>query len=255
MTAAQIYSLIENNNCVCVQLHDYGNNKLHEIVETNSQSCNVALERDLPKFSGYRKIKVLAKKGDTNTPWTKAFAWQLEFPADEIKNTSVAAPAVAPGTIGAIEYISMNNTMWEKVFAMQDKNLDIHKQLLEANLKLANQDPSKWLPIITTVAPILGFNSPAAIAGPPQTAGAKTTELHFQDVDPGKLNQQQIGEEIGKVSDALTKKINGSQMLKILIALRDTPDLMNHADKIGVLMNAVSKNPALLDTALKFIPS
>lgn len=242
MTPAQIYILIESNGCVCIQLRDYSNNKLHEVTEQTPQAATVQLERDLPKFAGYRKIQVLGKKGDINTPWTKAYTWQLEFPAEETSK-SIAAPSQQAG-IGVMDYVNLFKDMSEKNYALQ-------KELMEKTLAMKNDDPSKWIPFAQVLGPALGLNV-GSIQGPPPNTGTK--ELHFvADIDYSKMSAQEIGEAIAKVSGSLSTKIRGSEMLKFLVALDQNPNVAVHIEKISHLLQVINKNPGFLDLALNFV--
>jgi len=251
MTPGQIYILIEKNGCTCILLKDYSGNKLHEIEEQTPQAANITLEEAIPNFVGYRKLQVLGKKGGSTTPWTKGYIWQMEFPAtpEGNKNTSVAASA--HNTIGAMDYVNMMERMFSKQMEGQKELLGLQKDLFEQKIKMDTQDPMKWMPMVQALGPALGLKI-GGIQGPPAQAGTEQKkELHFQDVST--MNEQQIGEEIGKVSGNLSAKIKGSQMLKVLVAMDSNPNITSSCDKIIALLEALNKKPELLDMAMKFI--
>jgi len=242
MTPAQIYFLIVENNCDSIQLQDYSSNRLHELNELTAQAAAVQLEKALPNFVGYGKIRVIGKKGGTSTPWTKGYTWHLEFPAQTEQVSKTVAAPVQNG-ISAEMYVGMMKDMFQQ-------QLDLQTKLLDAKLAMQVNDPSKWIPVMSMAGQMLGLG-PAQIQGP-QTHESKT-ELHFQDIDVNKLSADEIGKMLNDKLNSMAGKISGSQLLKIIIPLEANPNLPAQADKIGLLLNAIIKNPALLETAMQFI--
>lgn len=243
MTPAQIYNLIETTKSCCVQILDYSNNKLHDMVEMTPQAAVIALERDIIKFSGYKKVQIKAR-GDVNTPLTKAYVWQLEFLPEDENAKRIAAPGAQAG-IGVMDYLKLHTEMTEKNFALQ-------KDLLEKTQQMNNNDPTKWIGAFQAVAPYFGMQ-PSGIAGPPGLVAETKKELHLMDVDYSKLSGDELGQKINTQLLSLNKKISGPQMLKILVLLDSNENITANADKIATLLDALNKGPELIDQALKFI--
>lgn len=237
MTPVQISQLISNNKCCVLQLKDMSDNTLLLINEKVFTDAVSQFEEHFPMFKNYRRIKVIAKT-EEKTNWAKGFVWQMEFPTDAV---TIANPVPSNDSIGVKEYIGMFKEM-------MTENNKITKELMEKSLQLNNNDPSKWIPLIQTAAPYLGL-APAAIAGPPPPGAAGATsekaELHFGDTS--KMTDEQISEKVGNILVSLSKKIKGGQMLNVVTALDSNPNIQSQVDKIAILMNVISKNPALLD--------
>jgi len=249
MKPAEIYILIASNKCIKVQLQDFNGHMLHEVDGTNGQACAAALEQDLMAFSGYKKIRVLAKD-NLNTPWTKSFCWQMEYP-DNVIAAPGASPSVgAPGGIGWRDFMDMQDRHMSRVIELQDKINTAQREAFEAKLSANNQDPKQWIPLIQTVGPMLGMR--------PGISGPLNVETKSELIQ-GKALDEMSGEELGAAVNerlaSLNKKVSGKQMVNILAQIDSVPDAKVNADKITTLLKAIAKNPALLDQALNFIPS
>ena len=236
MKADDIYNLIVVNGCCNIQLLDTNNNKLHEVSEGTADASVDELKKCLNSFSGYKRLRVQGRNKES-TAWNKAFTWQLEFPGEVA--APVGAPVASAQAIGVMDYITMFKEM-------SSENMKLTRELLEQSLKVKNEDPAKWLPVLTAVAPMLGFRSPG-VAGP---AAASTSDLHFADVDASKLSDKELNDKINSLLTELPKKIHAAQMVKLLVALNSIPELHTHADKIAKLLDAVSKNPGILNLAM-----
>lgn len=221
-----------------LQICDYGGNKLMDVQEKTPQAAVKELEELLPNFVEYRKLEIKGRE-NISTPWTKAFCWQLDFGKGEAK--SIGHMPANNGSISALDYVGMMKDMMNENFKLQ-------KDLLEKTVQFNNQDPSKWLPIINSVAPMLGLNA-GGIQGPPEQKKA----LEFGDVDTSKMSGEEISGLIGEKLQSVSKKISGPQMLKIISALDNNTLLASQAENISVLLNAIISKPELLSMAMKFV--
>lgn len=229
MTAEQIYNLIERNKVVMVQLQDTNANVVLEESASTPAQLVEALRGIMDSFAGYRKLSVRGKTSESSKAnWTKGFTWQLEFPSAPVAGTPANNNAVDRSQyIGAVDYVNMMRDMMEKNFSIQ-------KELMEKSIQLSNNDPTKWLPFVQTVAPMLGLNT-GGIQGPPQPA-AKTKELKFGgtgEADFSKMNDDQITQLIGGKLNELSKKIKAWKMYCIIDALNNIPDLDKKAEQIA----------------------
>lgn len=243
MTAAQIYILMQRNNCCEWMLMDYSNNKLCDHKSQECMAAVTALEDTLPAFAGYKRIQVLAKE-DKDTTWAKAYKWQLEFAPSQPLEKAVAASSHSDTTIGAVQYVNMMKDMMSENFKLQT-------QLMEKTLAMNNNDPMKWVQAWQVVGPSLGFQT-GGIAGSPKSVEQKK-DLYFSDVELDKLTQEEIVEKIGVTCGQLAARVKGTQVLKVLILLNSNPDITSNVEKITKLLDAINNKPELLDTAMKFI--
>lgn len=235
MNKKELYELIEKNKVPNLCITNMDGAKLMEIDVANTAQTIDELETVLPSFTSYRRVIVQARKND-NTPFTKGFNWILELQ----KNEAVAGvPVNTSGTIGAMEYVGMMKDMMKENFALQ-------KEIIENKVALANNDPTKWLPIISAFAPALGLQVNPSIAGPPK-------QLILGDVELEKMTDEEVGKEMGKKLDSLALKIKGTQFVKMLSALDNVPDLSLKIDKITRLLNGIINKPYLLDQAQNFV--
>lgn len=232
-------------------LEDFSGNKLAEIIESNPAAVVLELEKSLPNFVGYKKLSVRGKSGDKNTPWSKGYKWQLEFPADGAAATPTT-PAHTQTGIGAVDYVNMMEKMFTKQLEGQKELLTLQKDLFQKEQQIKQQDPDKWVNAFIAAAPYLGFTPPQGIAGPPKGPEAPK-DLYFQDVDTANMTSDEIGKLIGERLESIAKKINGSQMLQVVTQLDNNPNLQTQTGKISALLKAIISKPELLEMAMKFI--
>lgn len=241
MNKKQIFDLIESNSCVMAKLEDYAGNRLQECGPcATPQALVKELEEIIENFKGYKKLKIFAKKGTAETPWSKGFIWAFEF--DGETPTGTGFPAATP--VNGVDVVTYIGTVTRHLEEMAK----VQKELFELKMEKDKNDPTKWIPIIEMFGPSLGLktNPARAIAGPPKQ------ELHFEDIKTD-LNEEQITDEIGKQLQDIGKKVKGSQMLVLLTMLNRNPDLKLNMDKINALLQAINKKPELLEMAMKFI--
>jgi hypothetical protein len=249
MNREQISNLIEKNKVNCLQLKDYSGNVLTRIMAKSPQQAVSELEEILPDFSDYRKLEIMGKKGDENTPWSKSFTWYFEFEGAKSQKIG-GVPIPAPGqTIGVMDFINMHTTMMDKNMDMLRENLKISSEAREKEIAYKNKDPKEWIPLIRELAPILGLNT--SIQGPPQTAEKK--ELHFGDVDMSTMTEEQIQEAIAMRMISISKKVKPSQFFNVIVALNENPNLKDQIDGLAIMLEAIAKNPALYDMAKSYI--
>ncbi len=238
MNKEQIFTLIESNKITIVRIDDFAGNKLAEVETTSPTTTINELEQLLPNFASYKKLVIRGKKGTHDTPWTNGVKWQFEFDGVQSDSSKIAGLPLSTG-IGAQEHIQM-------VIGMMKENNELTKQLLETKIKAENQDPAKWIPLIEIAAKMFGGQElrAASIAG---------TENNLQFGDVEKMSNDQISEQIQERLISLSKKINGSDMLKIVISLDDNPNIATQSKDIAIILKALIAKPYLLETALKFI--
>jgi hypothetical protein len=244
MTEKQLLDLVEDNKCKEIQIEDSAGNKLYNIHGcATAQAAADELREALKTFKEYRKLNILARVNDSTT-WGNAFCWTFRYDTDAAsKKDGTIAGTESNGSIGAMAYIQS----WT---AQESRINELHRKNLELEMKLKEQDPNKWMPIIQMAGSALGLEMQGGIAGPQVKEKKK---LMLGDIDTSKMNDEQITERVGEGLAKLAKKIKGSQMYNVVYSLNEIPELNKNVDKIATLLNALGKNPDLIDIALKYI--
>lgn len=238
MTEKQVKNLIEQSGVTMLMIRDSSGNKLSSI---ETDSCSEALEElqeVLPYFSEYKRIEILGRlKKEAN--WNNTFTWKMEYPKSETETKSVSVASPSKDGISTMEYIGMIQQNMKDTLALQT-------ELIALKFKQEQNDPAKWAMMIREIGPMLGLGTPAATT----TINGPQNQLVMGS---DKKSVQEIAEEINVVMQGLTDKMSPQQMLYFVTALSKTPDLRNNINKINTLMDAIVKNPAILDTAITFL--
>lgn len=238
MTEKQVTNLIEQSGVTMLMIRDSSGNKLSLIEEENCDAALNKLNDILPMFSEYKRIEIIGrKKKEAN--WNNSFTWKMEYPKADTETKDVKVSGSNNQSIGAMEVISMMQQN------MKD-SLALHTEIIALKSKQDQNDPTKWATVIREIAPMLGLAGPVAGA----TINGPQNQLVMGS---DKKSVQEIAEEINVVMQGLTDKMSPQQMLYFVTALSKTPDLKNNINKINTLMEAIVKNPAILDTALTFL--
>jgi len=236
MNKEQIINLIEVNKIIILKIEDFAGNTLTDLECNDTNHLIDEFESILGNFAGYKKLVIRGKDGKNGTTWKSGCKWQYEFPGTE-PDSRVAGIPVNTGGIGAQEYIGMYTSMMEK-------NNQTHRELLEERIKNNNSDPTKWMPLLEIILPAMGLAEKRGIAGTEKT-------LEFGDVE--KMTPEEIEQNIGDRLVSLSKKIKGSDMLRIIVALDENPQITKQSKDIAIILKALINKPHLLEMALKFI--
>jgi len=246
MTVDNICILIKKNKVNYVVLKNHHGENLLTIEENSPERVIKELEDHIDMFKTYRRLDIVAKK-DRTARENVSFMWELEFPKTDTNTIAVAAPQMPLGAITPTEYVNTIVGMMKENNAMVQKNMEL-------TMKMQSNDPSKWIPLISTVAPAFGLNvqPPSGIAAPPGAAAqAKTNELHFADVN--KLSPEEVTKIFDQKVASLSTKISLVEMCLLLDSLDKNADLKNNISKITKLLYGVNAKPYLLDQALNFV--
>lgn len=236
MTLKQISDMIEYHNLGYVRIQTYNNDLVFEPKTKNAQAVVNELAENAPMLKEYSKLEVMAKK-DNDTPWSKAFVWQLSFPkADEGKAVTVAG---MPDN-------SLIAGIYDKMFQIQksasEEKLSLMEKMMSMNtevFKVQNQTnmingAMPWLAGMMGWKPedIAKFSAmqqmqmqPNKVAGIPgmhtsANAGA-TVPLTSEQIN--KLTEDERNTKINEELEALTKNIKGSEMLALLNRMNTDP--------------------------------
>lgn|ERR1700722_2722975 len=241
MTIKQISQFIVTNKCVEILIEDYSGNKLDTIIAKNAPAAAGEFEERAEEFKEYGKLQICARLNEKTT-WGNAFCWQLNFRDGTKKGDgkSIEGPSNI-GAIGAMDYIAM--------FTQKESQISqLHREKMELQMQLKDNDPSKYLPLVYAGASALGIDIklPQQIQSPPKN------KLISGDVHERTLPEIQA--EINVIIDQLATKMKASQFLEVLQAVNKQKDLQTNIDKVIRLLDYTGDNPAMLDTALQFIP-
>ncbi len=238
MTENNVVELIVDNKCRILEGRDLQGNKLFHIEEPNAESAATELIDVLEHFKNdFKKINIHGK-GEKLENWSKGFVWTLDYPKAQDKPTTTVGNN-NNGGVGVMEFIGMMQKH-------SDSQMQLHKEIMELKMAQNQSDPTKWMPIVNAFLPILGVHPQAQ-----GMAGPQNKTLEFADVK--NLSDQQIAEALQKNLDEIATKVKGSQMCRLLVAMNSNPSLPIQIDKINSMLEAIAKNPALVDMAANYI--
>jgi hypothetical protein len=241
MTLEQIYELVRVNKIHFLRILSGNNDKVFQATQNTPAGIIQELSDYAPYFREYKWLEVQAKVRNEDT-WTSkdAFTWQLNV--DVKKGEDKVGAAVTPvGGISATEHVAM-------IVAMMEKNNNMLQENMKLQMKMQQNDPTQWLPIIDRVAPMLGFK----MAGAPPAEKVATGKLSFSDIS--KMTDVEKNAKITELWDGAGKVVSADDMLTMLNLLYMYPQMKpGEPGDIMKILNALAAKPELVAMALNYI--
>lgn len=286
---SEIQNLITSLNTPYVRVHDMGTKLLWTFDQsTNPEAAATALNEAFNWLQAYGRVMISgATEKQYKGNWNGCYKWECLLNSNTPAQTGQVAAQNQSGSFAAqlkemVSVMTMldqlrggsNNNNQNTEFMLYKQQVEFTRQI--DTLKREN-DGTKWITAaIPFIGKKMGMNSTEieqtqrAISGTPSSNTVQTIHVQgtslttdSQSVEElKKLSAEELLKLIQGCLNSLPDKIDGVPMYMMLRTIDNNPNMVHpiinlpvnvDPQKLVRLFNAVTKNPALVDTALTFI--